>query len=181
MAPIESDDDQLMARTKAGDQAAFVELVRKYQVPLLNFFLRMGAHSDEAEDLAQETFLRLYAYRGKYTPVAKFVSFLYVLARHARADLLRRSKRSTEVGTESLDESADPARPHVASADVRMDVRSALARLSEKLRAVVVLGVYQGLEYRDVAKILEIPVGTVKSRMHLAMRQLKEDLDVGER
>jgi RNA polymerase sigma-70 factor (ECF subfamily) len=172
------DDDRLMARVRDGDQQAFMSLVERYQRPLLNFFLRTGALSHEAEDLAQETFLRLYGYRAKYRQESKFVSFLYVLARHARADMLRKSKRTTEVGTDSLESAVDPRRLPDRAAEARLDVTAAMAGLSEKLRMVVVLAVFQGLEYQAIAEILEIPLGTVKSRMHLAMRALREALDV---
>jgi RNA polymerase sigma-70 factor (ECF subfamily) len=174
-------DDELMHRLGEDDEESFVSLVRRHQAPLLNFFVRMGAHIDEAEDLAQETFLRLYGYRKKYRPDGRFLSFLYVLARHARADMLRKSKRSTEVGTEALEATADPARGQAAAVEAKMDVGAALSQLSEKLRMVVVLGVFQEMEYRHIAEVLDIPVGTVKSRMHLAMRQLKEALDVAAR
>jgi RNA polymerase sigma-70 factor (ECF subfamily) len=173
-------DDDLMARIACDNQDAFAQLVGKYQKQLLNFFVRMGAHMDEAEDLAQETFLRLHAYRRKYEASSRFTSFLFVLARHARADMLRKSKRSTEIGTENLDLAEDGSTPHDARTEAKLDVTQALATLSEKLRPVVVLAVFQGLDYQQIAEILEIPLGTVKSRMHLAMRALREALDVGD-
>jgi RNA polymerase sigma-70 factor (ECF subfamily) len=180
MCPEQPTDDQLMARLRGGDQDAFAELVRRYQRALLNFFVRLGAQLDEADDLAQETFLRVYGYRHRYAGDERFKSFLYVLARHARADLLRRSKRSTEVASDALETSPDSGRPHTAGVEAKLDVQKALSGLSEKLRMVVVLGVLQGMEYRDIAEVLEIPVGTVKSRMHLAMLQLREELHVDE-
>jgi RNA polymerase sigma-70 factor (ECF subfamily) len=177
MSLVDLSDDDLMGLVKNGRQDAFMQLAEKYQTKLLNFFLRLGAHRDEAEDLAQETFLRLYSYRGTYEPLSRFASFLFVLARHARADMLRKSKRSTEIGTDALDAAPDPSMPRSAGTDAKLDVNYALAQLSEKLRMVVVLAVFNNLEYSQVAEILEIPVGTVKSRMHLALRQLKEALD----
>ena len=178
MPDEKSTDDQLMARIASGDQDAFSQLVGKYQRQLLNFFLRMGAHMDEAEDLTQETFLRLYAYRRSYEASSRFTSFLYVLARHARADMLRKSKRSTEIGTENLELAADDSTPHDRKTEAKLDVTQALATLSEKLRPVVILAVFQGLDYQQIGEVLEIPLGTVKSRMHLAMRALREALHV---
>ena len=171
------DDHELMARIARGCQDAFAVLVRRYQQSLLNFFRRMGARMDEAEDMAQETFLRVFDYRERYEPSGKFTNFLFVLARHAWADAGRRAKRRPERPSETLDENPSAER-HVARSDARMDVAEALAGLSEKLRAVVVLSVLQGREYREIAEILGIPVGTVKSRMHLAMRGLREAFDV---
>ncbi len=171
------DDHRLMALLRGRSPDAFAALVRRHQQSLLNFFRRMGARMDEAEDMAQETFLRVFNYRERYEPSGKFTNFLFVLARHAWADAGRRAKRRPERPSETLDENPSADR-HVARSDARMDVAQALDTLSEKLRDVVVLSIYQGREYREIAEILGIPVGTVKSRMHLAMRALREAFDV---
>jgi RNA polymerase sigma-70 factor (ECF subfamily) len=177
-----------MVRTGRGDRDAFAELVRRYQSPLLNFFPRMGARTDEAEDLVQETFLRVFRYRERYRPSGKFTNFLYVLARHAWADMARKGAREPKTNSETLEALPAPratdgpdSRPQVAhpgGADSRLDVQQALDALSEKLRVVLVLRVYQGLKQDEIAETLGIPVGTVKSRMHLAFRRMKELLDV---
>jgi len=155
---------------------AFVLIVRRHQKSLLNFFRRMGARSHETEDMAQDTFLRVFNYRDRYEPTGKFTNFLFVLARHVWADAGRRAKRRPEVRSDSLDDGPAPDERGVARAEARVDIEAALAQLSEKLRSVVVLSVYEGLEYSRIAEILEIPVGTVKSRMHLAMGRLREAL-----
>lgn len=170
-------DAELMVRTGLGDRGAFAELVRRYQRPLLNFFRRVGARMDEAEDLVQETFLRVYAYRERYRPSGKFSSFLYVLARHAWADFARKGARGPKADMEALAGSAVPG-GH-SRTDARLDVQEALGSLSEKLRMVLVLSIYQGLKQEEIAEALGIPVGTVKSRMHLALKRMKELLDVG--
>lgn len=172
----ETPDPELMERVRSGDQDAFVRLIHRHQQSLVNFFRRLGAYSD-AEDLAQETFLRVFRYRFKYRPVAKFTTFLYTVARHVWADGLRKTMRheaiSERVANESL-VSDDGAIGHTQAA---MDTQMALEKLSEKLRAVVVMSVYQGMKYDEIAEILDIPVGTVKSRMFTALNQLKEILD----
>ncbi len=173
-------DSELMRLVKAGRQEAFVALVHRHQQSLLNFFRRMGAYTDEAEDLAQEVFLRLFNYRSRYRPSAKFTTFLYTLARHARADMMRISRRWPEAGAEISSDSAVTDHEHVLQADTQIDMQSALDRLSEKLRMVVVLSIYQGFRYREIAEVLGIPLGTVKSRMYLALEQLREILNVKE-
>ena len=90
--PLEPDDVALMARIRHEDPDAFQRLVERHQRALLNFFARMGA-SNHSEDLAQETFVRLWNYRKKYKPKAKFTTFLYTLARHAWLDHLRKHSR----------------------------------------------------------------------------------------
>jgi RNA polymerase sigma-70 factor (ECF subfamily) len=173
--PLE--DAVLMAASRTGDMDAFSELVRRHQRGLVNFFMRMGA-SSHAEDLAQETFVRLFNYRDRYQPSAKFTTFLYTLARHAWCDLLRQWQRRDK-GLELLRNNAavrDDERREPLDGRVEA-VRAAVERLPEKLRLVVVLGVYEGFDYETIARVAGIPVGTVKSRMFLATQRLKEWLN----
>ncbi|MBR2837811.1 MAG: RNA polymerase sigma factor [Kiritimatiellae bacterium] len=155
-------DEELMAEAK------------KLEPNLLNFFWRQGVSHFEGEDLVQETYLRLWNYRRDYEPSAKLSTFLFLLARQVRVDALRRQtrreRRETEWGRE---------RPTVQTPETceREDVRWAVAQLSDPLREVVELGVFQELPYAEVSAILGIPVGTVKSRMSNAIRKLKEVLD----
>lgn len=172
----ELDAFDLMSQVKAGNHEAFAELVQRYQQSLLNFFCRMGAHREEAEDLTQETFLRLYAYHPRYHPSARFNTFLFTLARHVWADNVRKLKKWSRIGREpSLwPETDDKA---AARVEARMDIQTALDSLPEKLRVVVVMSIYEGLRYQDIAEILDIPVGTVKSRVFIALKQLRGKLD----
>ena len=147
---------------------------RRFEKPLLNFFWRQGVSYSEGEDLVQETFLRLWKYRKSYRPTAKLSTFLFLLARQVRLDALRsetrRARREERWGSE---------RPTACEPDggVREDVRWAVSRLSEPLRETVELVVFQDLPYAEVAEILGVPVGTVKSRMFNALRKLKEMFD----
>ena len=175
----ELSDFELMDQLRQGDPEALAALVRRHQQSLLNFFARLGAYID-AEDLTQDTFVRVFRYRFRYRPSAKFTTFLYTLARHARADHLRRMKKQETVFERVANETGDGSGIQPADAGARMDVGEAVDLLPEKLRLVVVLSVMQGLPYDEVGAILDIPVGTVKSRMFLALRQLREHFDVGE-
>ena len=150
---------------------------RKYEKNLLNFFWRQGVQYSEGEDLVQETYLRLWKYRGEYKPTAKLSTFLFLMARQVRIDALRRqTRRATREETWGREE-ATSAAAAVDRVDAREDVRWALARLSEPLREVVELGVFQDLPYAEVGAVLGIPVGTVKSRMSNALKKLKEVFD----
>ena len=168
-------DIELMTRTARGDRDAFADLVRRYQHSLVNFFRRMGARKGETDDLVQDTFLRVFAHSRKYRPSGKFSNFIYVVARHAWADMARKAIRAPKTDELALaNASVDAESSRTLD---RLDVRSAVEGLSEKLREVVVLNVYQGLKYREVAEVMDIPLGTVKSRMHLALRKIREFLD----
>lgn len=168
-------DAERMVQVAAGSREAFAELVRRHQNSLLNFFIRMGAYSD-AEDLVQETFVRLFRARAGYRPKARFTTFLYVLARHAWADHGRRSWRRDRLETGLESEAAIVDREPAAGAANRLDVQAALDQLSPKLKEVLVLNVYQGLRYQEIADVLDIPLGTVKSRINLALQELRKHL-----
>ena len=148
---------------------------RKFEKNLLNFFWRQGVSHLEREDLVQETYLRLWRYRREYKPTAKLSTFLFLMARQVRIDALRR--RTRRENREELWAKEQPTSEGPKVFGVREDVRWALARLSEPLRDVIELGVFQDLPYAEVAEILGIPVGTVKSRMHNALKELKEIFD----
>ena len=172
----EDPDVALMLEVAGGSEGAFTALVQRHQIPLLNFFARMGASSD-CEDLVQETFVRLFRYRLQYKPAARFTTFLYHLARNVWADRGRKIIRIERLTSEFQKEvevasQSTPERPGDA-----VDVEAALDRLSPKLREVIVLNIYQGLRYQEVADVLEIPLGTVKSRINLALTALKEILN----
>ena len=160
-----SDGEELLAAAK------------KFERNLLNFFGRQGVSSSEAEDLVQETYLRLWNYRDRYVPTAKLSTFLFVLARQVRLDALRRQTRREAREERWGKEAPQVAVSAAAQSDARADVRWALAKLSEPLRDVIELGVFQDLPYAEIAEILEIPVGTVKSRMSNALKKLKEIFD----
>ena len=150
---------------------------RRFERNLLNFFWRQGVQYSEGEDLVQETYLRLWKYRREYKPTAKLSTFLFLLARQVRIDDLRRRMRR-EGREESWGRDAEEsAMPATGGVDAREDVRWALAKLSDPLREVVELGVFQDLPYAEVSEILGIPVGTVKSRMSNALKRLKEVFD----
>lgn len=170
------DDADLMLRVRGQDDAeAFAVLVTRHQKTLLNFFARSGVQYD-SEDLVQQTFLRLYRYRQRYVATAKFTTFLFLLARQVWIDELRRRQRRERLierlVAEPLEKFAAPANPS-SGMQGDLDLVRALAALPAGLRQVVELAVYQELPYAEVAEILAIPVGTVKSRMFNALAKLR--------
>lgn len=183
-------DAELMARTAKGDEKAFAELVVRYQDVLLNFFLRKGVSYSDGQDLVQRTLLRLWRYRNRYAPTAKLTTFLFLLAGQVSIDffraeghresleeaLERQAETEATAGTMSTSgETAAACRPADPCDDGSGErVRLAVASLPSGMRDVVELGVFQDLPYADVAEILGIPEGTVKSRMFNALRKLKE-------
>lgn len=182
-------DVELMAMSAKGDDSAFAEIVSRYQDVLLNFFMRKGVSFADGQDLAQRTMLRLWRYRDRYAPTAKFTTFLFLLAGQVAIDFIRAEGRRNGL-QEDLEREAEteatagtmhsagetsvvcrPAEPDDAQGE---RVRRAVASLPPGLRDVVELGVFQDLPYAEISEILGIPVGTVKSRMFNALKKLKE-------
>lgn len=173
--PQEEDLAWMLRARDADDREAFAALIRRHQRPLMNFFSRCGVYGD-VEDLTQETFIRLYRYRSRYTPSAKFTTFLYLLARQVRIDALRRSQRRDVLHRKAAEEAPQEDLPSSASRGERLDAAQALASLPEPMREVVVLSVLQGLTQNEVAEVMGIPVGTVKSRLSTALQRMRDHM-----
>lgn len=195
--PQEAVED-LVERAKAGDRPAFGQLVEVYQDKIYGYASRMLGDPDEAEDVAQETFVRAYRSLPHFRGAASFHTWLYRIASNLAIDVARRNRRQS-TGNFSLDEPLESEEgdyereiadetggPEQLTQRREMQelVRQAVAELPEKLRAVVVLYELQGESYEDIAEILGCPLGTVKSRLFNARSQLKDMLeqlvDVGE-
>lgn len=179
-------DEELMLAVGTGDVQAFEELVGRHQAPLMRFFVRMGADRSIAEDCAQEVLIRVYKAREKYEPRAKFTTWLYRIGRNYWIDQIR--TRATQPRKLSLDmpmggTENTPLRDAVAGKGDRFadrelleEIERAVDQLPEEQRIVLVLGLVQSLPYAEVSEILDIPVGTVKSRMHAAVGRVREAL-----
>lgn len=153
------------------EDLALMEKARQYEKKLMNFFWRLGVSYHWSQDYVQETYIRLWKYRRTYQETAKLSTFLFLMARQVRIDALRKAIRREK--REQKYEAERP--PRYASAPcTKDDVRWAVAQLSEPLREVVELGVFQDLPYAEISKILSIPEGTVKSRMFNALRKLRK-------
>lgn len=174
--PLADADVQLMLQVAAGSEEAFTRLVQRHQNALLNFFTRMGVSSD-GEDLVQETFVRLYRFRARYRPTARFGAYLYLIARQVWADRGRKIVRFERLTAAFQNELEIGGGNGSERAGEALDLEAALERLSPKLREAVVLNICQGLCYQEVAEALGIPLGTVKSRLNLAFTALRELLD----
>lgn len=181
-------DEQAMWRVAMQDDGqAFAQLVRRWEDPIRRLAERMTGDSHRAEDLAQEAFARVYARRKDYQPASRFSTWLWRIALNLCHDDLRRRCRRAEVPLE--DEFSDPGSGiHAFTSDAPSPdtslvenerhalVRNALQQLPESFRAVVVLKHYEGLKFREIAEILDIPEGTVKSRMAQSLNQLQRHL-----
>ena len=163
-----------MLRARDDDLDAFSELVRRHQRQVMNFFARNGVYRD-VEDLAQETFLKLHRARHRYVPTAKFTTFLYLIARQVMIDSIRHSTRKAAL-VEKYGKEAPSEAPPPRMRGEKSDAEAALACLSQPLREAVVLVVMQGMAYAEAAEVMEVPVGTVKSRVSAAMARMRQEI-----
>ena len=150
----------------AGDLAAFERLVRLYQAPVWRFLRHLLGDAALAEDVTQETFLRLYQRLPTFGFRSKFSTWVLQVARNAGIDALRSRQRRDRLA-QSL-----PPRPAAPAADVRAEIDAAVATLSPKLREALLLVEVLGLTYREASGTLGVPEGTVKSRVFQARERL---------
>lgn len=171
-------DEQLLWRVQQEDDtAAFGELTVRWEAPIRRLCERMTGDPHKAEDLAQETFSRVFVRRRDFEPDHRFSTYLWRVALNLCYDELRRRTRRAELSLDELHEDSDFALPgEEPSPATRLEelergaiVQAALQRLPEHYRAVVVLRHYEGLKFREIADVLNIPEGTVKSRMAEAL------------
>lgn len=179
-------DWDLVARARSGDMESFARLVHRYEGPLIHFCYRMvGSHQD-AQDLAQESFVRVYRYLGRLKPEAKFSTALFGMARNLTLNFLRDSGRRGRGKHRSLsdesntirsmaDESRRPDREARLS-EIESMVERALDTLTPEHKEVLILREIQGLDYDAIAVIVRCRKGTVKSRLARAREQLRARL-----
>lgn len=165
-------DEEIMLQVRNGAGEMLGVLFDRYQMPLFNFYTRLTADRAVSEDLVQEVFLRILKYRHTYTPGNSFRTWMYQIARNARADDLRKQRPQTSL-TPDLHGSFTPRDAAEAQQDTWLLGR-ALMQLREDQREILVLSRLQELKYEEIAQLLGCEVGAVKVRVHRALKELRE-------
>jgi len=180
-------DRELMVAFQEGDPEAFDRLHARYRLPLKNYFYKMSyGDAGLAEDLLQETFLRLVRHKAKYRPERPFRTYLFTVARNLFIDHYRSKKAAppavsadlrlgdegSTIGDLLVSREQDTVRRLEGTEAAEM-VREAVQELPESQREVFLLVFFQELKYREVAEIMGVPVGTVKSRVNAAFTRLR--------
>lgn len=182
--------EMLVERAREGDRSAFGQLVDEYKDKIYNYVARMLNDPYEAEDVTQEAFLRAYKSLPRFRGASSFHTWLYRIASNLAIDVVRKRKRQDptfsldeplesedgEYERELPDETGGPE-DRTSTRETRVAVRRAIMDLPEKLRDVMILYELQGETYEDIAGILDVPLGTVKSRLFNARNRLKESLE----
>ena len=182
------DDQRFMSLVQTDNLDAFDQLYARYSRPLMNFFYQMCFDRTASEDYLQETFFRVWRARATYRPIGKVSTWLFQIAKNYwlnEREKLKRRPFNTAIGGDDhaagfgdVADARRSAQPTDAARASEFEdaIRRATAELSEKLRIVFVLARHQGLPYAEISRVLDIPVGTVKSRMALAEKNLRRSL-----
>jgi RNA polymerase sigma-70 factor, ECF subfamily len=184
----ERTDQEVVALAREGDERAFRELVRRYERPVFSLVFRMVRNRELAEDLSQETFIKVLNAIGTYRPEFKFSSWVFKIANNAAIDHLRRR----ELDTLSLDGSPHAETPEmveatalqigergesqldeVANRELGQAIERAIDRLRPEYRSCILLRHVEGRSYEEIAGMLDLPLGTVKTYIHRARNELR--------
>jgi RNA polymerase sigma-70 factor (ECF subfamily) len=171
----EDSDGLLVERCRNGDRRAFETLVGRYQKPVFNAALRMLRNQEDARDVAQTVFLKVYEHLGDYDPTHRFYSWIYRIALNESINVLDRRRRLEPISGDEIDERLG-AEDEVESEQSAQRVQRALMTIKPEYRAVIVLKHFLELSYEDIGLVLELPERTVKSRLFTARQLLKDAL-----
>lgn len=173
------DDAELVKRCAGGDEQAFSQIINRYQGMVYGYFLRSGSGHENALDLTQEVFIKLYDYAPKYTPSAHFKTFLFTIARNRWVDYLRKVAGKEPVNLhdeQHLKSGAPTPLETVQAKELRAMVDLAIEQLPPKQKETLILAEVAGLKYNEISEVLDVAVGTVKSRIFNAINNIREYL-----
>jgi RNA polymerase sigma-70 factor (ECF subfamily) len=163
-------DEDLMAAVASGDEAALAALIDRYAASVHAYLLRHSNNSEDADDLLQETWVRVARSAKSFDTARRFRSWIYGIATNLARDLFRR-RTTRERALRDL--ATHPPAASGADPVDRRELRERIAELPENLRAVLLLRYYEGMSEAEMAEILGVPRGTIKSRLHAALRRLR--------
>ncbi|HEV8149356.1 MAG TPA: sigma-70 family RNA polymerase sigma factor [Gemmatimonadales bacterium] len=189
LPPLQSASDQeVVSAARAGAEAAYRELVRRYERPVFSLIYRMVRNRELAEDLSQETFIKVLNALASYRPEFKFSSWVFKIANNAAIDHLRRRELDTlslegsphadtaekiEATSLQIGERAESALDAVANKELGSEIERAIAQLRPEYRSCILLRHVEGRPYEEIAELLELPLGTVKTYIHRARNELR--------
>jgi RNA polymerase sigma-70 factor, ECF subfamily len=169
-------DQDLVSASLRGDRRAFGELVDRYREGAVSVVYRMTADANLAEEAAQEAFIRAWQRLYSYKPQFSFRSWIFSIAVHTAQDALRRPSKEVDIDRMPLEAPGGKPEVELEAKDRRVLVQSAVLALSPACRGVLILREYEGLSYQEIAAALDIPIGTVMSRLNYARSQLRQTL-----
>ena len=181
---IKYSDKELILRFQQGDELAYVELVNRYRNRLINFVFRFVGTKEESEDIVQDTFVKLYEKKDYYRPINEFSTWIFTIASNlAKTELRKRKRRKTsslsDLGLENKDFDVpvqDTTDEETLDEFADSQIQDAIQSLQIHFRTALILRDIEELSYEEISKILDVPLGTIKSRINRARLQLQEKL-----
>ena len=178
-------DEELMASFQSGNEKAYIELVNRYKDRLFNFVFQYIGDFDRSEDIVQDTMLKVYTKKYYYKEIAKFSTWIYTIAKNLANSEYRKIKRRKTSSFSQLSDNKEM--PYLKSSDLDIDLKyeiesdikeinKAIENLPEHFRSVIILRDIQEESYEDISLIMDLPIGTVKSRINRARLQLRSEL-----
>ena len=187
-----STDQEVVTRARTGEEAAYRELVRRYERPVFSLIFRMVRNRELAEDLSQETFIKVLNALDSYRPEFKFSSWVFKIANNAAIDHLRRRELDTlslegsphaetpqmvEATALQIGERGESQLEEVENKELGGEIEQAIAKLRPEYRTCILLRHVEGRAYEEIAEILNLPLGTVKTYIHRARHELRRALE----
>jgi RNA polymerase sigma-70 factor, ECF subfamily len=178
-------DEELIKRFQNGDENAYAELIKRYTDPLLNFVYRFVNDEDQAEDIVQDTMVKLFTHKHYYKEIAKFSTWIYTIAGNlAKTELRKRKRQKTtqlsKLGPEDMEfqiPSDDAGTDEgIQSSFIEKRIQAAIQNLEPHFRTAIILRDIQELSYEEISNILSVPLGTVKSRINRGRLELQTEL-----
>ena len=170
-----TDDTKLIERCRSGDRKAFEALLMQYERPVFNAAYRMLNNRDDAQDITQSVFLKVFENFDQYDPSRRFFSWIYRITLNESINWKSKTNRLTSLEIETADEGKGPEQ-QLDTEQASQSVQAALMTLTSDYRSVVVLKHFLGCSYTEISQVLEIPEKKVKSRLYSARQQLKDAL-----
>lgn len=188
MIATEPSDYEIVLRAQEGSEAAYRELLTRYQRPVFSLIYRMVRDREQAEDLAQETFVRVFNHIGRYDPQFKFSSWIFKIATNLTIDAMRKKDvptvsidgsryavTSDEIEASTITVASDDENPEelLLARELGGEIERAIARLRPEYRSAILLRHVEGHAYEEIAEIMALPLGTVKTYIHRARNELR--------
>ena len=181
---VQYSDKELILRFQQGDELAYVELVNRYRDRLMNFIYRYVGTRQEAEDIVQDTFVKLFQKKDYYRPISEFSTWIFTIASNlAKTELRKRKRRKvsylSQLGMEEKDFDIpveDTTDEEMVGEYTESQIQNAIQSLQLHFRTALILRDIEELSYEEISKILDVPLGTIKSRINRARLQLQEML-----
>ena len=167
---------EILIQAKDGDVTAFEYILSFYEKAIFNYCLRITKNPQEAKDITQETFIKVYTHRKSIDPEKKIKTWIFTIATNTAYDFLRSKKRKKEISLDEENETISTFEAYYPQEGLVSDVEKALSKINPEYRKVLLLFYQQGFKYEEIAEILEMPINTVKTHISRGKEELKEKL-----